>query len=120
MCRVLLNVVLVLALAGVGLLPAQHLHRSELTQAPVVHAHWPDAHHDTTHAESAHDDHHDLVTLSTTIGAGPTPRALVQPAVLSLAVWASSVSTPQRLQTPDAAPGPSPPPKQTVPRAPPA
>jgi hypothetical protein len=110
------------ALVGSGVLPPDHLHQSDPAESHRVHAHWESTtHQDAPAAFSAHEDHDDAVTLDRVLAAGPAQHVPGQPAALPQPAWIGAITTAGIfLADPVTAPGPSPPPRPSAPRAPPA
>jgi hypothetical protein len=122
-----LSVIVALAanLAAMGFVPAEHFHHSTATRQATVHSHIGVA--TTSHPPRAgaccfeDDDHDTAVDLDRVMGAGPNGPSVGQPAVL---FEQRALPSPRFVMdavsawTPDDAP--SPPPRPTAPRAPPA
>jgi hypothetical protein len=110
------------ALVPTGALPVHHLHPATSARPTIVHAHVEDGAPDDPHSPSTVDDEHDIsVPLSLVMAGGEARRVVGQPCALphqtSVAVIAASEPIRPDLEV---RPTPSPPPRPSAPRAPPA
>lgn len=126
MFRLHLVVLLAVAVLAIGILPPEHLHHSTATHPQVVHSHLGNSASTSTppHAGCVcvdDDDHDSAVDLDSVMASGPSVPSLQQPAIVPESarapeLWALDAALlawePQET--------PSPPPRPTAPRAPPA
>jgi hypothetical protein len=113
---------LVSALVATGALPFHHLHRATPAHPTIVHAHVEGAAPADTHVPSAVDgEHEDAVPLSCVMAGGQARHVVGQPCALPQANWLAAVAASDPIgPDSDTRPTPSPPPRPSAPRAPPA
>jgi hypothetical protein len=113
---------LVSALVPTGALPVHHLHPATPARPTIVHAHADyGAAADVHSPPTVDDEHDDSVPLSQVMAGGQARRVVGQPCVLPHQTWVT-VSAASEAIRPDleVRPTPSPPPRPSAPRAPPA
>jgi hypothetical protein len=113
---------LVSALVPAGALSVHHLHPATPARPTIAHAHVDYGAASDAHFPSTVDDEHDTsVSLSQVMAGGQARRVVGQPGVLPHPTWVA-VSAASEATRPglEVRPTPSPPPRPSAPRAPPA
>jgi hypothetical protein len=115
-------IALVSALAATGALSFHHLHGATPAHPTVVHAHVEGAAHADTHVPSSVDgEHEDAVPLNCVMAGGQARHVVGQPCALPQANLLAAVAASEPIgPDSDTRPTPSPPPRPSAPRAPPA
>jgi hypothetical protein len=113
-----------LALLGTGTLPPEHLHHSTATRPQVVHSHFETIRSlglPELAVSGDDDDHATAIDIDRVMAGGPSLRLAQQPALLPTPVPLSdSQNVATILGSGEPAETPSPPPRPSAPRAPPA